>query len=411
MVAQTLAKTLRKSVDDTSTLKPSCRRGSRVCKKLSKVEVVKRDHRNVEPRISSHNTCLKDVRGELPIGSVARKISEGSSDVRLECRTRAVRICKAALRHPWIHSPHCSVDGDLRWSCSKCGEKLQSLNGCFPIYRGRNPCATSDPPPVLEERAIVVRDLGLLLPRNSGSAKFRAAPALLAGTKEIEVCRRRTKAFERSCPDCGWCVPEEFPRARLLAKQHAWAHGKVLQTLGRDDFRKQRCEAAAKNSRELLLALWKERRPECAHQLTGGRPRVGRTPPRVLQLVCIVVLFVTKWLHTRPSRLLPCWKAVGFSSQNDPLYTDNYGSLVWICSPRGLRRRWNTTKRDAPVERDVRANEQYTSQLNSFFPTNVKFPGLTAAHTCAHRNPAGRLGRALPGRDQVSLELLVVLFC
>ena len=68
--------------------------------------MVKREHKNVGPRISSHNICKKDVRGELPIGSVARKISEGSSDVRLESRTRAVRICKAALRHPWIHSPH-----------------------------------------------------------------------------------------------------------------------------------------------------------------------------------------------------------------------------------------------------------------------------------------------------------------
>ena len=38
------------------------------------------------------------------------------------------------------------------------------------------------------------------------------------------------------------------------------------------------------------------------------------------------------------------------------------------------------------------------------------FSGLIASHTCAHRNPAGRLGRALPGRVQVSLEL-VVLCC
>ena len=70
---------LRGSVDDASTLKPSCRRGSRVCKKPSRAEVVKRGHRNVGPRISSHKICLKDVRGELPIGCVARKISECSS--------------------------------------------------------------------------------------------------------------------------------------------------------------------------------------------------------------------------------------------------------------------------------------------------------------------------------------------
>ena len=96
------------------------------------------------------------------------------------------------------------------------------------------------------------------LPRNSGSAKFRAASALFAGSKEIEVCRRRSKAFEWSCLDCGWCVPEESPRAWLLAKQRARVHGKVLRTektLVRDDFRKQGCEAAVKNSRELLVAL------------------------------------------------------------------------------------------------------------------------------------------------------------
>ena len=83
----------------------SCRRGSRVGKKPSKVEVVKREHKNVGPRMSSHNACLKDVRGELPIGSVARKTAEGSVHVRLECRTREVKICKAALRQPWIHIP------------------------------------------------------------------------------------------------------------------------------------------------------------------------------------------------------------------------------------------------------------------------------------------------------------------
>ena len=103
VAAQTSAKTLRNGVDDTSTPKPSCRRGSRVCRKPRKVEVVKREHRNVGPRVSSHNICLKDVRSELSIGPVVRKIPEVSSDFRLECRTRAVRICEAALRHPWIH--------------------------------------------------------------------------------------------------------------------------------------------------------------------------------------------------------------------------------------------------------------------------------------------------------------------
>ena len=82
--------------------------------------MVKREHKNVGPRSSSHNICLKDVRGELPIGSVARKITEGSLEVRLECRTRAVNFYKAALRHPWIVAPHCSEVGDLRWSCSSC---------------------------------------------------------------------------------------------------------------------------------------------------------------------------------------------------------------------------------------------------------------------------------------------------
>ena len=219
------------------------------------------------------------------------------------------------------------------------------------------------PPPVLEERAIIVRDLGLLLPRNSGSAKFRAAPALLAGTKEIEVCRRRTKAFDWSCPECVWCVPEECPRAWLLAKQHAWAHRKVLQTektLVRDDLRKQRCEAAVKNSRELLVALWNERRPECAHQLTGEtkgwKIASARAPTRLHR--CAVC---DKWLHTGPSRLLPCWKAACYSSQNDPLYIANYGSLVM-----DLRSTWIATKMEHYQER--RASRARRENLASCLP-------------------------------------------
>ena len=74
VAVQASAKTLRKSVDDASALKPSCRRGCRVCKKPRRAEV---EHKDVGPRSSSHNLCLKDVRRELPNGSVARKISEG----------------------------------------------------------------------------------------------------------------------------------------------------------------------------------------------------------------------------------------------------------------------------------------------------------------------------------------------
>ena len=132
MAAQASAKTQRNSVDDASTVKPSCRRGSRVCKKPSRAEAVKREHS--ESRTSPHNVCLKDVRGELPIGGVAGKIFQGSVDVRLECRTRAVKNCKATVRHPWLHSPHYSVDGDRQWSCSICGKKLHSPNMYFPIF-------------------------------------------------------------------------------------------------------------------------------------------------------------------------------------------------------------------------------------------------------------------------------------
>ena len=155
---------------------------------------MKREHRNVGSRISSHNICLKDVRCKLPIGCVARKISDISLDVRLECRTRAVKICKAALRHPWIHSPHFSDDGDLRWSCSNCGKKMQSIDGCFPIHRGRNPCSSSDLPPVMEERARIVRDLDscyleTLFLRNS-VLRWRSWLGA-TGLKLVGVVRRR----------------------------------------------------------------------------------------------------------------------------------------------------------------------------------------------------------------------------
>ena len=41
-----------------------------------------------------------------------------------------------------------------------------------------------------------------------------------------------------------------------------------------------------------------------------------------------------------------------------------------------------------------RATEQYRVQLNSLVPAAAQFSGLLASYTCAHRNPAGRLGRA-----------------
>ena len=183
----------------------------------------------------------------------------------------------------------------------------------------------------MEERARIVRDLGLWLPRNSGEIPcYTSALGWELGVRKLRFCRRRTKAFDWSCPDCGWCVPEESPRASLLAKQHAWAHGKVLQTektLVRDDFRKKRREATVKNSRELLMALWNERRPECSHQLTGEtkgwKIASARAPTRLHR--CAVC---DKWLHTSPSRLLPCWKAAGYSSQNDPFV---HCQLWWSC--------------------------------------------------------------------------------
>ena len=114
---------------------------------------------------------------------------------RHECRTRTVKICEAALRHPWIHSPHCPEEGGLRSKCSKCGKRLPSPNVCFPIDFGRAPCSSCDSSPVIKECAKTVRDLGLLLPRNSGSLKHSAVPALWSGSKEIEVCRRLFEGF------------------------------------------------------------------------------------------------------------------------------------------------------------------------------------------------------------------------
>ena len=111
---QASATTLRNGVEGASTLKPSRRRDSRVCKKPSRAEVVKREHKHVGPRSSSHKICLKKVGDELPMGLDARKISEGLLEGRHECRTRAVKICFAASRHPWIHSLQCSEVGDLR---------------------------------------------------------------------------------------------------------------------------------------------------------------------------------------------------------------------------------------------------------------------------------------------------------
>ena len=158
---------------------------------------------------------------------------------------------------------------------------------------------------MIEQRARLVPDLGLLLPRISGSAKFRAAPALLAGTKETEACRRRSKAFDWSCPDCGWCVPEESPRAWLLAKQHAWA-ARWERHLSVMIFGMKGVRAAVKKSRELLKALRTERRPECAHQLTGEtkvwKVASARAPTRLYR--CAVCEQMAPHGSVSPSALL-----------------------------------------------------------------------------------------------------------
>ena len=58
-----------------------------------------------------------------------------------------------------------------------------------------------------------------------------------------------------------------------------------------------------------------------------------------------------------------------------------------------------------------RENEQYRLQLSSLVLAAVSFPD-SRPHTLARTgNPAGRLECALPGRVQVFLELLVVLYC
>ena len=91
---------------------------------------------------------------------------------------------------------------------------------------------------------------------------------------------------------------------------------------------------SVKNSRELLVALWNAHRPECPHQLTGEtkgwKIASARAPTRLHR--CAVC---DKWLHTGLSRFLPCWKAAGYASQNDPLYIANCGCLV-----RDLRSTW-----------------------------------------------------------------------
>ena len=101
-----------------------------------------------------------------------------------------------------------------------------------------------------------------------------------------------------------------------------------------------------------LTALWNERRPECAHQLTGEtkgwKIASARAPNRLHRCA-----LCNKRLHTGPSRLLPCWKAAGYSSQNDLLKIANYVDLSGICAPLGVRRKWNITKKDSPAECDV----------------------------------------------------------
>ena len=116
------------------------------------------------------------------------------------------------------------------------------------------------------------------------------------------------------------------------------------------------CEKLAR----ALLALWNERRPECAHQLTGetkGWKVASRRAPTRLHRCAVC----DKRLHTGPSRRLPCWKAAGYSSQNDPLYIANYGGLVG-----DLRSSWIATKMEHYQER--RASRARRDNLAACLP-------------------------------------------
>ena len=74
----------------------------------------------------------------------------------------------------------------------------------------------------------------------------------------------------------------------------------------------------------------------------------------MLQLDYIVALFVTN--GSTPVRLVICL-AGKLRVTRPRMIRDTLPIMVvllGICAPLGLQRKWNTTKRDAPVERDVR---------------------------------------------------------
>ena len=104
----------------------------------------------------------------------------------------------------------------------------------------------------------------------------------------------------------------------------------------------------------------------------------------------------------------PLWRHALYSvmhRQSGPSRCCTFGRRWSLPEVQGGSREPHAPLVVLPGERAV----QVTVELVG--PCSCQISRLIASHTCAYKDPAGRLGRALPERVPVSLELFVVLCC
>ena len=152
----------------------------------------------------------------------------------------------------------------------------------------------------------------------------------------------------------------------------------------------------------------------------SSMPRVkGQAGCRICVLFCASLTLVS-WHWSVRERMAPSLEEWSTTRCGDMRCTVScIASQAFLCSALDSAQRWALllhvwqTMVSARGARRLRrtsctacgpagGNEQYRLQLNLLVPAAVSFSGLLASHTCAYRNPAGRLGRALPGGVRVS---------
>ena len=137
----------------------------------------------------------------------------------------------------------------------------------------------------------------------------------------------------------------------------------------------------------------------CDHHCAQRSLASWHLPGREIMAHSLEEWFIALWRHAL------CSLISALDSGQDGLGCCTFGRRWSLPELQGGPRRPHAPLVVLPRERAV----HFTVELVG--PCSCQLSRFLDSHSCAYRNPAGRLGHALPGRVQVSLELLVVLCC